>query len=155
VFLLILRSIFYGPGYWAITDRMGLSPRFLELSLYYNDQQIFKRKGGKEHGCKKTNQKFGKEKQPAFVFWRIYEVDFPERPHAKAPRGFRYSLWSPFPCLAFNPFSGSQATAYQSLTFWSAPERVLPEGADVIAPREVHIFLLGSISFLSCRMNNG
>jgi hypothetical protein len=25
----------------------------------------------------------------------------------------------------------------------------------VIAPREVHIFLLGSISFLSCRMNNG
>ena len=27
-------------------------------------------------------------------FWRIYEVDYPEGPNMKAPRGFRNSLWS-------------------------------------------------------------
>jgi hypothetical protein len=30
------------------------------------------------------------------TFWRIYERDFPERCHVKAPRGFRFSLWSLF-----------------------------------------------------------
>jgi len=26
--------------------------------------------------------------------WKIYEVDFPESSNMKAPRGFRFSLWS-------------------------------------------------------------
>jgi hypothetical protein len=29
-------------------------------------------------------------------FWGIYEMDFPEGSNVKAPRGFRYSLWSLF-----------------------------------------------------------
>jgi hypothetical protein len=33
---------------------------------------------------------------PTLYFWRIYETDFPEGPHVKAPRGFRNSLWSLF-----------------------------------------------------------
>jgi hypothetical protein len=35
-----------------------------------------------------------------FYFWRIYEMNFPERSHVKAPNGFRFSLWS----LSFLPF---------------------------------------------------
>jgi hypothetical protein len=27
-------------------------------------------------------------------FWRIYEMDFPERPYLKAPGGFRFLVWS-------------------------------------------------------------
>jgi hypothetical protein len=27
-------------------------------------------------------------------FWRIYEMGFPEGSNVKAPRGFRFSLWS-------------------------------------------------------------
>jgi hypothetical protein len=37
---------------------------------------------------------------PSSYFWRIYEKDFPERPHVKAPRGFRSSLWG----LSSQPF---------------------------------------------------
>jgi hypothetical protein len=33
---------------------------------------------------------------PTLHFWRIYAMDFPERPNMKAPRGFRNSLWSLF-----------------------------------------------------------
>jgi len=56
VFLLILKSISYGQGYSEITDRMGFSPCFLELSLYYKDQQIFKKKEEMNMAVKKLTK---------------------------------------------------------------------------------------------------